>query len=977
MDFIDFVSLWRKSTHHFASESLWNIRLNQLGIYSIVDLEKYWKNLQDSNKKIRNFPFDESETDFKRKDGVHSFIEYKIAIELCKFTEESIQIAGIPLILCEQAKDNLITALLSELKHITHETFLFEHKVFTSAFPEEDSSYAYFANTITSRSEWLDNLRQTYPMLCDDLNVFCNNYRCFIIEFCNRLQTDLHDIYHFFGIPHIAGYIVNFNPFCGDMHKQGHNTISISLSDSSMHSLNTFFYKPKSLLSDSTWNTIIHKMWNLGMKQTVLLTTNIDKGTYGWQKEVSPCTEIGKVGGLKSFCFNQGVNIALAYFLGIQDLIADNVLVRGDMPIFFDMEMLLSPIPRQAGDYLTASCISRHYLQGVIKTGLVPCFGFETLDQTGYDNSGLCMNCRNKANSFNVHNNSFYSKELFDGFDYACNFIKTHRYEICSIIEEVANSHFYTRYLVRFTFNYAQLLKALYSPFCQGDAIQRHLTMEFLWRGYNKDIMNEKIIQEEIRQIMKGDIPLFTTLPSSTHLYNEKGEIVVENYFKSSGISASIQKVLNFSEEEALLQKDVIRRALYIHGYIDSSNVEYPFLKVNDESNKSDLVSQIASVLYSLPGIKDDKYFAYIDYTISKDDIWDQGIQHLDLFQGMAGVGVFFMAWYKFSQDFLAKKYVNQIYDESIEYLRNNKNAILDSPVTKLGIMHFPTSILYYYIMGQKIMGDDGPILVNTDLFFLLDFIEEKYTNDKYLDYFSGTTGLLLVLMELYKIHPLERIQKDIYILGDYLLNSAIEINKNMISWEKKSFSLWGGFAHGNSCIAYALFKTWDFSKEERFYQAGIKALAYDQALFDPSKLYWKKTLSIQGDIHHSWGSGSAGIGLSRYLISFYYKNALMEDEIRTSLYIINKEIENKTYTDHSIASGLLGLLEIGGILDKTFPIKQYLKSELSFSKLSQLQCGGWKGNPVVTGLYYGYAGIGYNLIKLYNLPNLPSLLWI
>ena len=119
MDFIDFVSLWRKSTHHFASESLWNIRLNQLGIYSIVDLEKYWKNLQDSNKKIRNFPFDESETDFKRKDGVHSFIEYKIAIELCKFTEESIQIAGIPLILCEQAKDNLITALLSELKHLS------------------------------------------------------------------------------------------------------------------------------------------------------------------------------------------------------------------------------------------------------------------------------------------------------------------------------------------------------------------------------------------------------------------------------------------------------------------------------------------------------------------------------------------------------------------------------------------------------------------------------------------------------------------------------------------------------------------------------------------------------------------------------------------------------------------------------------------------------------------------------------------
>lgn len=976
MDFIDFVSSWRKSTHHFTSESLWNTRLNQLGIYSMVDMKKYWENLQCLNKRIRNFPFNESKIDVKRSDGVHSLVEHRIAIELCEFTEKSIQIAGIPLVFCKQAKDNLITLLLSELWNITHETFLFEHRVFTSAFPEKNTNYAYFINTITSRAEWLDDLKQTYPILCDDLGIFCNNYKHFIAEFCKRLQTDLHDIYQMFGIPYIAGHIAHFNPFCGDMHKQGRNTISISLSDSSTHSLYTFFYKPKSLSSDYIWNNLIQKMWNLGLKQTVLLTTNIDKGTYGWQKEVTSYAEVGKVDVFKSFCFNQGVNIALAYFLGIQDLIADNILVRGDMPVFFDMEMLLSPIPRQAGDYLTASSVSRHYLQGVIKTGLVPCFGFETLDQTGYDNSGLCMNSHNKTSIPNPSNKSFYAKDLFDGFDYACNFIKTHQYEICSIIESVADSRFYTRYLVRFTFNYAQLLKALYSPLCQGDAIQRHLTMEFLWRGYNKNIMNEKIIQDEIRQIKNGDIPLFTTQPCSTNLYNEKGEIVVENYFQTTGISASTQKILKFSEEEALLQKDVIRRALYIHGYIDSSNVEHPFSLVT-ESKKCDLVSQIANVLYSLPCIKDDKYFAYIDYTISKDDIWDQGIQHLDFFQGMAGVGVFFMAWYKLSQDSMAKKYVTQIYDESIEYLKYNKNTILDSPVTKLGIMHFPTSILYYYIMGQKIMGNEGPILANTDLIFILDFIEEKYTDDRYLDYFSGTTGLLLVLMELYKIHSLERIRKVIYLLGVYLLNSAIEINEDMISWEKKSFSLWGGFAHGNSCMAYALFKMWDFFGEERFYQAGIKALAYDQALFVPSKSYWKKTLSVEGDIHHSWGSGSAGIGLSRYLISFFYKNALMEDEIRTSLYIINKELENKTYTDHSIASGLLGLLEIAGILDKSFPIKQYLKSEFSFSDLSELQCGGWKGNPTITGLYYGYAGIGYNLIKLYSLPNLPSLLWI
>ena len=41
-----------------------------------------------------------------------------------------------------------------------------------------------------------------------------------------------------------------------------------------------------------------------------------------------------------------------------------------------------------------------------------------------------------------------------------------------------------------------------------------------------------------------------------------------------------------------------------------------------------------------------------------------------------------------------------------------------------------------------------------------------------------------------------------------------------------------------------------------------------------------EKTLSIVGDIHHSWGNGSAGIGLSRHLISPYFENTFMKQEI-------------------------------------------------------------------------------------------------
>lgn len=274
-------------------------------------------------------------------------------------------------------------------------------------------------------------------------------------------------------------------------------------------------------------------------------------------------------------------------------------------------------------------------------------------------------------------------------------------------------------------------------------------------------------------------------------------------------------------------------------------------------------------------------------------------------------------------------------------------------------------------------MGAEAPQLKEEDLETLLDIIEIKFMGDKRFDYFSGASGLILILIELSKFRFSNRLRLIILKLGEYLIASSTTVRSGMISWEKESFNMWGGFAHGNSAIAYALFKLWDFFKDDKFYDAGEKALKYDQALFTPSKQYWKKTLTVTGDIHHSWGNGSAGIGLSRLLISKYYSNDIMHKELDFAIKIIQREIKEQTYTDHSIASGLMGLLEIISLLQEDFPIDEYIKPLIQDLNLSSIRCGGWIGNPTITGLYYGYAGIGYNLIKLQYSNNLPSLLWI
>lgn len=979
MEFIDFVSLWKRSTSHFTSETLWRSRLSLLNIESESSLQMFWERLKEThdNKELTNQLL--SGKNHFIGDDTHSFIEHFVAKELCDFTERifsELLTTKATLLLNDSAKRTLYTAVLAKTSTIVGGMLSFEYKVFVKAFSEEQS-FSDFLNNITDKKEWLESVIRIYPLLFSDLQKFRDNYKKNISQFVHRFENDLTDIRRTFKISSLFTNIVEFNPFCGDNHREGKNTIHLALSDT-INTIYSIYYKPKPLSSDCVWNDLIKKMWELGLKPSVLLTQNIDKGDYGWQKGEDANEYLLAVENLLSYCFNQGVNIGLAYFFGVQDLIADNILIKGNKPVFFDLEMIFSPIVKSAGDYLTKSEISKHYLQGVIKTGLVPCFGFETLHNTGYDNSGL-RNIASIIQKEQPQNKDKFTKEILKGFYYVCNFFINHRLEIVDIIKDIVLKypHLCSRYLVRYTFNYSQLLKALYSPYCQENSIQRHLTVEKLWRGYDKTLLSENVIQNEIRQLNQGDIPLFTSRIDSLDLLDEKGLVVSKDYFECDGISASISRILNFRMEEYALQKDIIERALFIHAYKDNSNVLERQL-ASSEVRHNELLLQIVDFMYSLScGIEDDKYFAYVDFVISKNDIWDQSLQHLDIFQGTEGVGFFFMAWYTHTHEERAKDVVLKIFNESVEFLHNNKYNIIDNPSLKLGVMHFPTSILYYYIMGCKIMGAEAPQLKEEDLETLLDIIEIKFMGDKRFDYFSGASGLILILIELSKFRFSNRLRLIILKLGEYLIASSTTVRSGMISWEKESFNMWGGFAHGNSAIAYALFKLWDFFKDDKFYDAGEKALKYDQALFTPSKQYWKKTLTVTGDIHHSWGNGSAGIGLSRLLISKYYSNDIMHKELDFAIKIIQREIKEQTYTDHSIASGLMGLLEIISLLQEDFPIDEYIKPLIQDLNLSSIRCGGWIGNPTITGLYYGYAGIGYNLIKLQYSNNLPSLLWI
>jgi lantibiotic modifying enzyme len=230
----------------------------------------------------------------------------------------------------------------------------------------------------------------------------------------------------------------------------------------------------------------------------------------------------------------------------------------------------------------------------------------------------------------------------------------------------------------------------------------------------------------------------------------------------------------------------------------------------------------------------------------------------------------------------------------------------------------------------------------------------------------SGSTGLILLLIEFYKLNNHPRLYSLILKLGKHLVNSSVEIENGIITWEKPFFNKWGGFAHGNSSSSYALFKLAEFSDNRIFFDIAVKALKYDQSLFDESKQIWRKSVDFEGDVHHSWGNGSAGIALSRFLISNYYSNTFLKEEINIAINNIDKYLPETMNSDHSVGSGFLGMIEIRKILDPSYDNKKLLDDYIKrINNLNNIKCGGWNKNPLVTGLFYGFAGIGYNLLKL------------
>ena len=821
--------------------------------------------------------------------------------------------------------------------------------------------------------EWYDYLFDKYPVFLDHTNKILSHYVKHINVFFSRLTDDIDEITADL-LDGLHLQIVDIKSNLGDPHNDCQSTIGIVFEDNY-----EVYYKVRSSSGERYFYSFMNKLWQSGLQKSFVEVVSINKETYSWHKGVH-AKELENLEQGGSFYFKQGINCYLAYVFNIQDLIADNIIVVGDMPCFFDLEILFHPKYKEGNSYKDSSQAATEFINGILKTGLLPQFGFETITDSGYSNDGLSILAdhenysnipRYKSEPIGIEK---YIADFLSGFEHARSFVSRNKEEIQDELRK--SDSVMCRVLIRFTNIYTRLLSKLSKPTFMRSFVAEAYLLEMLWRGYHPVHMPGEVIQSEIDQILNGDIPFFQVSSDSTDLLGPTGRVVFKDFFKKCGKSFVFDRILKLDNEQNYqTQLNMIRRAFTIH-----ENADLPLdTGGNRVVETGNLLEMIAEYMLDLD-TSDQKYFSYIDYTITKDSMWTQGIQESDLFNGIPGVGLFFMAYYKESRDqrylFNAKK----IFDQSVEYFLDSWHELQENPTTDIGIFHFPVSILYMSALFEKI---DNTLSFALSLEVeekLLKYIKLKLRKDKKGDYLFGATGVGLLLIELEKkFSPDSKVRCLIEETADYLIETSSKGKNCGITWETASFNKWGGFAHGTASTSYFFFKVHKLTGKDVYFETAIGALAYDQSLFNRELGFWQKTEDFVGDIHHGWASGVAGILLSRHLISEFYLNDFMLSEIQTAKAILQKVGYDYINFDHSLCSGFFGILEIYekalGHDDEMIAWKDSYIATIK--NLYMTKTGGWNKNQKLNGLFYGLAGIGYGLLKNYRNSSLPSVLYI
>ncbi len=868
--------------------------------------------------------------------------------------------------------------------------------------------------------EGLAGLFDEYPVLARALAGQVDAWIEASAELLERLCDDAEALRATFFEGRDPGVVVRLDGGMGDTHRGGRSVQIVTFASGEK-----VVYKPRPLGADARFQAFVKWLDDNGQEPPLRPLRLLDRGEYGWVEFVTaaPCESVEE---LTRFYERQGANLALLYALDAGDFHHENVIAAGEHPVLVDLEVLFHPRFQITGPVGSIAAAGSVLDDSVLRIGLLPSRTIGGNGGRGADLSGLgggtgqltpfAVPQWEARGTDNIHLDKrtveipaaqnrpslrgaevdvlAFEAAIASGFERTYRLLGAHRAELLDPSGPLfAFADTEVRVILRPTTAYNNLLVQSFHPDMLRDALDRDRFFDRLWLVAGKLPHAARVIGAEQSDLLRGDIPLFTTRPGSADLFTSRGERLA-SFFAEPSLAHVERRIRGLSEEDLATQVHFLRCSLATLriGRDPTARVTRPLAAARAQMPEAALddrllgAARAAGDRLARAAVRRGDQATWIGMTLMDDNYWMLAPLETDLYSGISGVALFLGS--------LGRATGEERYSRLARAALKTLFAQVDDAqdrMTNIGAFGGWGGIVYAVTRLGVMWEDDA--LLDTAVAYARR-IAPLIAGDAGLDLVNGSAGAILPLLGLHEHRPSAGLLDTAIRCGTRLLDTALPMERG-IAWKTPSPQSRPlcGLSHGVSGMALALSALGAATGQARFTGGARAALDYEAALFSAERSNWpdfrydlfpepgKDVIEEEIGYMTTWCHGAGGVAFARLAMLGSLGNpgdvALVSD-IRAAIQATTTEGFGRSHClCHGDAGNLELLAEAGRALGDealTTLARQGAAALLQEIAQTGYRCGVPSGVEA-PGLMAGIAGIGHGFLRLSRPDVAPPVL--
>lgn len=841
---------------------------------------------------------------------------------------------------------------------------LHEYKSSNTLIGNEKEQFIQYIKERFSNKNNLIKFLNSYPVftriLFERTEYFLTNTR----DMMNNLEKNANNIASVFNTSSPL-CLTNYKGDSGDSHSKGKKVCILTINNEI-----DVVYKPKNLEIAREIRELQKYIGRLDDQINFYIPKAIYTKTFTLEEKVKPFG-VRNESEIKKFYQNFGQLIALAYILRGNDLHYENIIASGIYPVVIDLETFFQQPthvkrPNIAKSYAYESLASSVEFSGLLPFTLdgsqlkevemsaligggqklplkvLKVKDFETANMKLTYEEHFIKEKENlpKLNEENIDVRK-YKDEIFTGFRTFLEIVLNNKNDILNYIQSNFNC-LSVRIVVKSTQKYVEFLKYSLHPSCLKDMIEREKVLENLWEYPYK---NKELIMFEIKDLMHGDIPIFTNNISKKNLLSSDYQDI-EAYHTESGLQAVLEIIsdldINVIKKQLSLIKlkfneydDYSKKNSDDTPVLDNKKSEFVAFDIQVKENYISKAIEIGDYLLSQAIFSpDNKSVTWNDCISINDSSWIYNPITNNAYDGLSGIYIYFHTLY----------HVTKLdrFGEILNPIMVSLEKQLDPIPSKSA--YVGNSSLLYPLLLRYIDGE------NSALNFAKKIVENMDTINTEKDWINGKYSLIKVIYHWYT-----ETNDDVF--GNF-------VNEQLVKLSLENSCPTSGFGHGYT--------------GELFLKASLEEF-YSLEDLNLSK-YMEDILTKCENIFSNEKMLNKNLKVCRGILGeifIWNKEFYQDNEVKIKELVRN--IVRFPCIEDSLCHGKSGMIDIVRHIYTLSSRDNELHSiliNLTNSLLKPLEQFSIRGIDQIPskGLFTGLSGIGYMLLAVTDVKGIPSI---